>query len=51
MTRSFLEEIMTSSKDVLKYFDLEMAIGIRNVSNPTQKSAADNDTVTQSAGS
>jgi len=50
-THSFLEEIITSSKEVFKDFVSDMAVDIRKLGNTTQKIAENNDTVKQTAGS
>jgi len=44
-TRSFLEEIITSSKEVFKDFESDMAISIRKRGIPTWKTAESNVTV------
>jgi hypothetical protein len=48
-TRSFLEEIITSSKEVLKDFESNMAVRIRMLVDPTQETGESDDTVKQSA--
>ena len=49
--RSFLEEIITSSNEVFKDFECDLALGIGQLGNPTQKPAESNDTAKQVAGS
>ena len=49
--RSFLEEIITSSNEVFKNFVSNMAVHIRKLGNTTRKTAENNDTVKQTAGS
>jgi len=51
MTLSFLEEIITSSNEVLIYCESDMVVGIRELGNPTGKTAESNDTAKQTAGS
>ena len=46
-----MEEITTSSKEVFKDFESDIAAGIRNLGNVTRKTAKGNDTVMQTAGS
>ena len=41
-TRSFLEEIITSSKEVFKDFEFDMTVRIRKLGNQTQKTAESN---------
>jgi hypothetical protein len=48
---SFLEEIITSSKQVFKDFEFAMAVRIRTLGDPTQETAASDDTVKQTVGS
>jgi len=48
---SSLEEIITSSNEVIVDFESDMALGIRNLGNPTQTTAEGNDIVKQTAGS
>jgi len=50
-THSFIEEIITSSNEMFKHFESDMAVGIRNLGNPTGKTAEGNYTVKQTAGS
>jgi hypothetical protein len=50
-TRSFLEEIITSSNEVFKDCVFEMAVEIRKLGNPTRETAGNNDTVKLIAGS
>jgi len=50
-TCTLLEEITTWSNKVLKDFDCEMAVGIRTLGNPTQKTAESHNTGKQSASS
>ena len=50
-TRSFLEEIITSSNEVFKDFESDMVARIRTQGNQTAKTAECNDAVTQTAGS
>jgi len=45
-----LEEIITSSNEVFKGFESDMAVGIRKLGNLTPKTAKSNDKVKQSAG-
>jgi hypothetical protein len=49
--RSFLEEIITSSNEVLKDCVSDMVVEIQKLGNPTQKTAENSDTVKQTAGS
>jgi hypothetical protein len=49
--RSFLEEIITLSKEVFKGFESDMPIGIRTLGDPTQETAENNKKVKQTAGS
>jgi len=51
MKHSSLEEIITTSKEVFKDFEFQMAIGIRNLGNASRKTAKGNDTVQQIMGS
>jgi len=51
MTRSFLEEIITSSNDVFKDFVLDMAVESRMLGIPTRETTENNDTVKPTAGS
>ena len=48
---SFLEEIITLSSDVFKDFESDMAVGIRQLGNPTGKTAKSNDTAKHAVGS
>jgi hypothetical protein len=50
-TRSFLEEIITSSNEVFKDCVSDMAVEIQKLCNPTRETAENNDTVNQIAGS
>jgi hypothetical protein len=50
-TRSFLEDIITSSNEVFKDCAFHMAVEIRKLVNPTRETAENNDTVKQIAGS
>jgi len=50
-TRSFLEEIITSSNDVFTDFVSDMAVAIRMLGIPTRETAENNDTVKQTARS
>jgi hypothetical protein len=50
-TRSFLEEIITSSNEVFKDCVSDMAAEIRKLGNPTCETAENNDTVQQIVGS
>ena len=50
-TRSFLEEIITLSKEVFKDLESDMAVRIRTLVDLTQKTGESNDTVKQTAGS
>ena len=43
-SRSFLEEILTSSNEVFKDFESDMAVGIRQLGNPIRKIAKSNHT-------
>jgi len=49
-TCSILEEITTSSNAVFKDFESGMAVGIRNLGNPTPKTAEGKDTAKQTLG-
>jgi len=51
LTRSLLEEIITSSNDMLKDFESDMAVGIRQLGIPTRKTAESNDTAKYTVGS
>jgi len=51
MTRSFLEDIITSSSEVFKDFESNMAVGIRQLGNLTRKTAQSNDTAKHAAWS
>jgi len=44
-TCSFLDEIITSSKEVFEDVQSDMAVGISNLGNATQKTAEGSDTV------
>jgi hypothetical protein len=48
---SFLDDIITSSNEVFKDCVSDMVVKIRKLGNPTRKTAEDNDTVKQIAGS
>jgi hypothetical protein len=48
---SLLEEIMSSSTKVLKDFESDIAVNVRNLGNATGETAESNDTVKQTAGS
>jgi len=48
---SFLDEIITLSKEVFKGFESDIDAEIWKVSTPSQESAENNDTVKQPAGS
>jgi len=50
-TRSFFEEIITSSNEVFKDFVPDMAEDIRKLGNTTQKTAENNDPVKETRGS
>ena len=50
-TRSFLEEIITSSNEVFKDCVSDMAVEIQKLGNLTRETAENNDTVKQIAGS
>jgi hypothetical protein len=50
-TRSFWEQIITSSNDVVKHFVSNMAVAIRTLGNASRKTAENNDPVKQTAGS
>jgi hypothetical protein len=50
-TGSFLEEIITSSDDVLMDVESDMAVGNGKLGIPTRETADSNDTVKQIAGS
>jgi len=50
-TRSFLEEIIASSKAVLKDLEYDMAVRIRTLVDPTQKPGESDDTVNQTVSS
>ena len=50
-TRSFLEEIITSSNVVFKGLVLDMAVEIRMLGIPTRATADNNDAVKPTAGS
>jgi len=50
-TRSFLEEIITSSNEVFKHCTSDMVVGIRKLGNPTPRTAEDINTVQQTVGS
>jgi len=49
-TRSFLEEIITSTNEVFKDFLSDMAVEFRKLGNTTRKDAQNNNTVYQTAG-
>jgi len=48
-TRSFLEEIITSGNEVFKNFESDLAVGIRQLGNPTQRTAESNNPAKQTA--
>ena len=50
-TRSFLEEIITSSNEVFKDCVSDMVVEIRKLGILTQETAENNDIVTQNVGS
>jgi len=50
-TRSFLEEIITSSNEVFKDFESDIAVAIGQLANPTRMTAESNDTPKHTAGS
>jgi len=50
-TRSCLEEIITSSKEVFKDLESDMAVRIRTLVDSTQKPGESDDTVKQTASS
>jgi hypothetical protein len=50
-TSSFLEELITSSQEVFKDFESDMAVRIRMLGDPTRETAESNDTVKRTAGS
>ena len=50
-TRSFLEEIITSSNEVFKAYVSGMAVKIRMLGIPTHETAENHDTVKQTLGS
>ena len=50
-TRSFLEEIITSTNEAFKDSVSDMAVEIGKLGNPTRETAENNDTVKQIAGS
>ena len=50
-THSFLEEIITSSNEVLKNFESDMVVRSRKQGDPTQQPAESNDTVKSTEGS
>jgi len=50
-TRSFLEEIITSSNEVFKDSVSDMGVKIQKLGNPITETAENNDTVKQIAGS
>jgi len=50
-TPSCFEVTITSSNEVFKAFQPDMAVGIRNLGNLTHELAESNDTVKQIAGS
>jgi len=49
-TRSFLEDIITSSNEVFKGLESDTAEGIRQLVNPTRTTAESNDIPKQTAG-
>ena len=49
-TRSFLEEIITSSNVAFNDCVSAMAVEIRKLGNPSRETAENNDTVMQTAG-
>jgi len=50
-TRSFLEEIITSSNEMFKNCVSDLVVEIGNIGIPTRETAENKDTVTQNAGS
>ena len=50
-THSCVEEIITSSNEVLKDFQCDMGVGKRKLGTPTRMSDESNDTVKMTAGS
>jgi hypothetical protein len=46
-----LEEILTSSNEVFKDFESDMAVGIRKLGNLTRETAESTDTIQRTAGS
>ena len=46
-TRSFVDEIISMSNVVFKDFECDMQVGIRQLGNPTRKTAESNDTAKQ----
>jgi len=49
-THLFLAEIITSSNEVFKDFESDMAVRIGMLGDPTRKTDDSNDTVNQTAG-
>jgi len=50
-TLSFLEDIITSSKEVFRDFESEEAVGIRKLGNPTRETAGNTNIVEPTADS
>jgi len=50
-TRSLLEDIITSSKEVFKDLESDIAVRIRTLVDPTRKTGVTDDTVKQTATS
>jgi len=50
-TRSFLEEIITSSKEVFKDLESDMVVRIRTLVDPTRRPGESDNTVNQTASS
>jgi len=50
-THSFVEEIISSSKEVFKDLESDMAVRIRMLVDPTRKTGESNDTVKHTASS
>jgi hypothetical protein len=46
-----MEDIITSSNEVLKCFESDMAVETRKLDNSTQETAGNNDSAMQTAGS
>ena len=51
MSRSFYEEIITSSNEMFKEYESDMAVGNRQLGNSTGETARSQVTVQQTAGS